>query len=115
MLSVSGDLTEEDLHVITDILRPAAPHWKSIGNSLGIPNSELNIILHTNILALEGPPGYFREMLSKWLKWAPPNHPWPTINALLFALRSNGHDDLAANFLPYFIRRLRLNTYSFDV
>jgi len=31
------------------------------------------------LLIPEGSPGYFKEMLIQWLKWAPPNHPPPTV------------------------------------
>ena len=108
-LVLPGDLTERDLHIITEILRPAAPQWRSIGGSLGILNSELDIIQHSPVLIVEGSVGYFREMLSQWLKSAPPNHPWPTILGLLVALHSSGHEKLAVNFLPQFIQRVRRN------
>ena len=29
------------------------------------------------------------------VKWAPPNHSWPTIRNLIYAVRSSGHEDLA--------------------
>jgi len=90
-------LTEKDLYGLTDILRAAAPKWREIGGTLGILDSDLSNIHHNLGLLLEGPSGYFREMLSQWLKWAPPNHDWPTVEALTLALQRNGHEDLAAN------------------
>ena len=90
-------LTEQDLYGLIDILKAAAPKWREIGGTLGILDSDLNIIQHTPLLTVEGPSGYFREMLSQWLKWAPPNHDWPTVEALTLALQRNGHEDLAAN------------------
>jgi len=40
-------------------------------------------------------PGYFREMLSQWLKWSPPNHPPPTVHNLASALRRIGEEATA--------------------
>ena len=36
-----------------------------------------------------------REMLSRWLKWAPSNHPWPTLEGLALALNKAGKESLA--------------------
>ena len=91
----SRRLTEDDLYHLTVLLRPAAPKWKEIGGALGIVNSDLSIIEHDPMLIPKGVPGYFREMLSAWLKWAPPNHPWPTVQDLVDAVRQSGHEDLA--------------------
>ena len=91
----SRRLTEDDLYRLTVLLRPAAPKWKEIGIALGIKNSDLSIIEHDPMLIPKGVPGYFREMLSTWLKWAPPNHPWPNVQDLVDAVRRSGHEDLA--------------------
>ena len=88
-------LTEQDLSFLTDTLRAAASMWWDIGDTLGILDSDLTIIQHNPLLIVESPTGYFREMLSHWLKWAPPSH-WPTVEALTVALQRNGHEDLAA-------------------
>ena len=98
-------LSGQDLHILTEIMRQAVTQWRTIGGSLGIPDSDLNIIQHTPPLIPEGPLGYFREMLSQWLKWAPPNHPWPTIEALTAALQSSGNESLAAKLKPMFLQR----------
>ena len=97
----SRTLTEDDLFPITNMLRPAAPKWKEIGGALGIVNSDLSIMEHDPMLIPNGVPGYFREMLSTWLKWAPPNHPWPTIQDLVDAVRNSGHEDLAVKLQNY--------------
>ena len=91
----SRRLTEDDLFPLNDMLRPAAPKWKEIGGALGIAHSDLTIIENHPMLISEGVTGYLREMLSTWLKWAPPNHPWPTIQDLVDAVRRSGHEDLA--------------------
>ena len=108
MLCVLGGVTvlaERDLHNLTEILRPAAPQWRIIGGSLGLLHSDLTIIQHRPLLIQEGTTGYFREMLSQWLKWAPPNHPLPTLEALAVALQSSGHESLAVNLKPMFLHR----------
>ena len=97
-----GILTEQDIYVLTDMLRAAAPQWRVIGGTLGIPDFDITIIQHTPLLVQEGPPGYFREMLAQWLKWVPPCHPIPTVEALALALQRNGHEVLAANLRSMF-------------
>ena len=97
----SRRLTEDDLFPITNMLRSAAPKWKEIGGALGIANSDLTIIENHPMLIPKGVTEYFREMLSTWLKWAPPNHPWPTIQDLVDAVRNSGHEDLAVKLQNY--------------
>ena len=98
-------LTEKDLYQLTDTLRAAAPQWRVIGGTLGILDSDLSNIQHNLGLLLEGPPGYFREMLTQWLKWAPPNHPVPTVETLALALQKNGHEALAADLRSLFLQK----------
>ena len=86
-------------------MRPATPQWRIIGGSLGFLDSDLNIIQHSPLLIPEGTLGYFREMLSQWLKWAPPNHPQPTLKALSDALQSSGHECLAVNLALSYAQR----------
>ena len=88
----SRRLTEDNLFPLTDMLRSAAPKWKEIGGALGIANSDLTIIENHTMLDVTG---YLREMLSRWLRQVPPNHPWPTIQDLVDAVRCSGHEDLA--------------------
>ena len=98
-------LTERDLYNLTCTLRAAAPQWRVIGGTLGILDSDLSIIQHNLGLVPEGPPGYFREMLTQWLKWAPPNHPSPTVEVLALALQRSGHEALAANLRSLFLQK----------
>ena len=98
-------LSEKDLHILTEILRPATPQWKRVGLALGFLDYELTTIQQKPLLIPEGSPGYFREMLSQWLKWAPPNHPSPTIENLAPALQSSEHEDLAVKLRPEYFQR----------
>ena len=91
-------LTGQNLHFLTEILKPAAPQWKAVGLALGFLDHELTTIEHKPMLIPEGDTGYFREMLSQWLKWAPPIHLWPTVENLTVAVRSSGHEGLAIQF-----------------
>lgn len=76
-----------DLAILLDLLRSAVPNWRNVGVYLGFTISELNIIERRPLLIPEGCSGYFREMLAQWLKWAPPNHPLPSVRDLASALR----------------------------
>ena len=100
-----GCLTAQDLHILTLIMKPAAAKWKTIGDALGFLDSDLTLIQHSPMLIPEGPTGYFREMLSQWLKWAPPNHPWPTLGALENALRTSGQESLALQLRLNFLQK----------
>ena len=107
LLSILGGviLAERDLYILHEILKPAAPHWQTLGGALGILQSDLQIIQHKPMLIPEGPLGYLREALNQWLKWAPPNHHWPTIEALALAVQSIGQESLAVNLKSLFLQK----------
>ena len=99
-----GCLTAQDVHMLTFIMKAAPAEWKTIGDALGFLDSDLTLIQRSPMLTLiqrspmlipEGPISYFREMLSQWLKWALPNHPWPTLEALRNTFQSSGQESLA--------------------
>ena len=92
-------LTEQDLHILTQRLKPATPQWKAVGLALGFLDHELTTIESKPLLVPEGTTGYFRELLSQWLKWAPPNHPSPTIKSLGDALQCSGHESLEVDLM----------------
>jgi len=79
--------------------------WKEVGLALGFLDYELTMIERKPMLIPEGDIAYFRGMMSQWLKWAPPNHSWPTIEALAIALRSSGHEGLAFNLRQLFLQK----------
>ena len=68
-----------------------------IGWALGVLDSELKTIAHNPLLIAGGVPSYFKEMLSQWLKWAPPHHLQLMLEALVAAVQSRGHESLATN------------------
>ena len=96
-------LTEKDLVNLLDTLKPATPQWKTVGFALGFLDHELIVIERTPMLIPEGLTGYFREMLSQWLKWAPPNHSSPILEALALALQRSGHEGLAVHLRQKFL------------
>ena len=100
-----GVLTAQDLYILTSIMKPAAPQWQAIGGALGFLYSDLTIIQQSPLLIPEGSTGYMRQMLSQWLNWAPPNHPWPTLEALEAALRRSGQESLAFQLRSLFLQQ----------
>lgn len=97
-----GILSNRNLASLLGLLRDAAPCWKDLGLYLGFRNIELEIIERKPMLIHDGCPGYLREMLSQWLKWAPPNHPLPTVLTLALALRKAGEDSVALHLETVF-------------
>ena len=108
-------MKESDLIILLDLLRSAAPQWRTVGLALGFQDFELTTIEQRPSLISDGPPGYFREMLSQWLKWAPPNHSLPTLESLAPALRSSGHEDLAVKLRTAFLQNKGSRTLKFNV
>ena len=102
---IGGDiiLREENLAILLETLEPATPQWKAVGLALGFLDHELTIIECKPLLIAEGLTGYFREMLSQWLKWAPPNHSQPSLKALKPALQKSGHEELAVKLRQNFL------------
>jgi len=88
-------VAERDLFNLLTIIDGAAPKWKTVGNFLGVINSELATIEQKPLLISEGSTGYFREMLSQWLKQGPPKHDWPSVESLVSALRNAGEEKAA--------------------
>ena len=89
------ELHEEDLQLLLTLTDRAAHLWQNIGLNLGFMHSELQVIACMPLLIPEGAPGYYREMIARWLEWATPNHPLPTVEALASALRKAGREQLA--------------------
>ena len=106
---ILGILTAQDLYILTSIMKPAAPQWQAIGGALGLLPSDLTIIQQSPLLILEGSTGYMRQMLSQWLNWAPPNHPWPTLEALETAIQSSGSESLAFQLRSPFVQKKGMN------
>lgn len=91
-------LTETDLKNVLIIVKSAASRWYDIGIYLGFPDWELKAIQSMPLLLPGGVNGFLREMLSQWLKWAPPKHKLPTKEWLAAALRYVGEEKIAHDF-----------------
>ena len=94
-----ASLTEKDLKNILIAVKDIASKWYDIGIYLEFSDGELKVIQHNPLLLPEGVNGFLREMLSQWLKLAPPNHKWPTINCLAAALRYVGEEKVAHDLI----------------
>lgn len=94
-------LSETDLPLLFGSTQCAVSKWKQIGLSLGFKDFELAAIEENPLLMPEGSIGYFKEMLSCWLKWAPPKHNWPTFGTLAAAFQSNSYEHI--------VEKLKLN------
>ena len=97
-------LSTEDLPILMAVCCNAAPHWKDIGVQLGIDVDQLTIISGHPLQINEGIDGYFREMLTVWLKHAPPKHRLPSLEFLAYALRMVGEERLALDLPKMFLQ-----------
>ena len=91
--------------MLTSIMEEAVPEWKKIGCTLGFLDCDLTLIEANPTLTLQGPTGYFEEMLNQWLKWAPPEHDWPSLEILEDALQNIGQTNLATKLRPKFLQK----------
>ena len=81
-------LSTRDLANLYTVLSGAAVRWLDIGLQLGIHIDDLDAIKASPLLLYEGVRGFFRAMLKEWLQWTPPHHPYPTLEALISALKT---------------------------
>ena len=100
---VTSNLREKDLVILLETLKPATPHWKTVRLALGFLDYELTAIECTPLLIQEGLTERDAEPC-QWLKWAPPNHSWLTLEALALALQRSGHEGLAVQLRQKFLQ-----------
>ena len=69
-----------------DNIKICAPKWKKIGKGLGFKKKDLDTISNRNA------PCTFeedlRDLKNDWLRWAPPEHPFPNQKDLAKVLKS---------------------------
>ena len=75
------------------VTRAASEDWKDVGRELGFTEEQLSCIVREP--GRTGERDYYSAMLGRWLDWAPPNHPYPSIKQLSAALREVGKEKLA--------------------
>ena len=88
-----------DLKDILIAVQDVAFRWYDIGIYLEFLDGELKSIQNMPLLLSEGVNGFLREMLSQWLKRAPPKHQLPTIKCLAAALRNVGQEKIAHDLI----------------
>lgn len=84
-----------DLILIYDNIKEEAYHWETIGLYLGFKPGELNAIKGMPQLIVQGPEGYLKELLDRWLKRTNP----PDIPKLANAIGLAGNERLKARLL----------------
>ena len=89
-------LDEDHLQLLLSFVKRAAAKWREIGACLKFEDAVLNKI-ETSISNGDAV-ACFTELLTRWLKRAPPKHSFPTQEALLEALRE---DDVGEERIAY--------------
>ena len=99
-------LSEHDLTPLLGFVGRAAVKWKGIGVALKFSKDVLDAIAVTT--GNTTPIDCFTDLLSRWLKWAPPNHELPTLETLAEALRDGtvGEEKMASELMKRFQRML---------
>ena len=84
--AASDPLSEEDHSWLFQKIKKVSVKWRDVGVALGFSFDKLEPIANKGSLNTDE--HYMQELLSRWLKWAPPNHPLPCLEDLATALRS---------------------------
>lgn len=101
-------LSKHHLNLLLGFVKDAAPKWREIGLALGFSTDVLDGIATKPDNISRGPIACFTDLLSRWLKWAPPNHHFPTVKTLAEALRSGtvGEERMAYDLVQGFERKM---------
>ena len=94
---ISAPLSTEDHQWLRTTMSKAAAKWRALGKELGFTHDELGAVV--TLPGLNENKDYMDELLSRWLKWAPPNHPLPCVEDLATALRSVGEERTAYDLM----------------
>ena len=92
---ISAPLSRKDHQWLCEAVSEAAANWRDVGKALEFSFDELTAIAYERSLKTDE--HYMDELLSRWLKWAPPKHPLPCVEELATALRSVGEERTAYN------------------
>ena len=94
---ISAPLSRQDHQWLSEAVNEAAANWRALGRELGFTHDELeDVVRHPG---LHGDKDYMDELLRRWLRWAPPNHPLPCVEDLATALRSVGEERTAYDLM----------------
>ena len=96
-LSEEGVATfdESDHRKVFEATQSASDGWRAIGWKLGFTEDQLDAIVHEP--GRHGEMDYYRTMLRRWLDWAPPDHPYPSLQTLTSALLAVGKERQASD------------------
>ena len=99
-------LSDHNLPKLLGIVGRAAAKWRQIGVSLKFSKDVLDTIAATS--GNSSPIDCFIDLLSRWLKWTPPNHDLPTVKTLAEALRAGtvGEERMANELVQGFERKI---------
>ena len=98
LISAASDpLSEEDHRWLFQSVRKVSAMWRDIGEALEFSYDQLETIADKRSLKTDE--HYMQELLSRWLKRAPPNHPLPCVEDLATALRSVGEERTAYDLM----------------
>ena len=75
MRLISAPLNRKDHQSLCEAVSEAAAKWRDVGEALKFSYDELGLIASERSLRKDE--HYMQELLSRWLKRAPPNHPLP--------------------------------------
>ena len=94
---ISAPLSTEDHQWLCTKMSKVTAKWRALGRMLGFTHDESeDIVRHPG---LHGDKDYMDELLSRWLKRAPPNHPLPCVEDLATALHSVGEERTAYDLM----------------
>ena len=86
LISAASDpLSEEDHRWLFQSIRKVSAKWRDVGEVLHFSYEQLEAIATKGSLKTDE--HYMQELMSRWLKRAPPNHPLPYVEDLATALR----------------------------
>ena len=94
---ITAVLCADDHTEIWKTTKSACIQWRGIGRELGFTIDELDSIVREP--GRHGDVDYYEAILRRWLDWAPPNHPNPSLRCLISALRAVGKERLANDLM----------------
>jgi len=86
----------DDLDLVYDLVKEDSAKWFSIGLKLGFQAGELTAIQSMPLLIVQGPEGWLRELLTRWLQLT---KPLPHLQVLAQAIYNAGNERLGTELV----------------